>query len=253
MTDTTSPHRPAEDPRDRLGRPLLRLLRPFYRRYPCESPVSIFHLDMRGAYSPQEPVFYNRIPKAANSTVMTVLAQHSTFSRAGATRAKSRMLRPSRMTAAQVAGLAAGEAFRFTFVRDPYARVLSAYRDKILGAKRQLDRHFRVAPGGSVPTFTEFCRFLADRGLWLDAHWAPQADLLLLPPDDFDLIGRVETLDRDLTTVVARVFGATHDQGRRAGPVTDATDRVASDYTDEARAIVARLYRRDFDIFGYPT
>lgn len=252
MTEAPGPHVPGHDPRDRIGRPLLRLLRPFYRQFPHHGPVSIFTMDIRGAYSPQEQLFYNRIPKAANSTVMTVLAQHSGFSRAGATRAKSRMLRPSRMTAAQVASLASGEVFRVTFVRDPYARVLSAYRDKILGAKRQLARHFGVEPGGGVPTFTEFCRFLADRGLWLDAHWAPQADLLLLPPDSFDLIGRVETLDRDLATVVSRVFGATHVEGRRAGPVTDAKDRVASDYTDEARAIVGRLYRRDFDLFGYP-
>jgi hypothetical protein len=228
---------------------------PFYRRWPYGGRLGFFTADMRGAYSPEDLFFYNRIPKAANSTVMATLADASSFrQRLARDRAKSRFLRPSRLGAREVERLDA-EAFRFVFVRDPYARALSAFADKVL-RKRQQARPFYAWLGrtdGPAPEFVEFLRFLEDGGAMSDPHWAPQTDLLLMPFGDFHFVGRVERLGLDLATVVARLFGPEASvKPRRAGPRTNSSDRIGEVYGPEAIGIVNRVFAADFEMFGYP-
>ena len=96
---------------------------------------------------------------------------------------------------------------KFTFVRSPYSRVLSAYLHKII---HRLQRGRALKGPESkrfthAPTFTEFCRYLADGGLDDNIHWAPQVALMLLPPSKFDLIGKVETFESDVRTVLSRL------------------------------------------------
>ncbi|MEZ5687130.1 MAG: sulfotransferase family protein [Paracoccaceae bacterium] len=245
---------PAQEWRDRLARPLAQTVLPFFRRYPYRGPCSLFHLNLRGAFSPTDRFFYNRIPKAANTTISKLLAKHSDYQRPWGSRGdKGRMLRPAHMTRAQVEALASGEVFRFLIVRDPYTRVLSAYQDKFLRKLRQVDRYgamIESAPG-EVPSFAAFCRFLDRGGVWRDAHWAPQSALMLLPLDAYDLIGRVETLDQDMATLVQRIWGIAPEPVEFAGTRTGASKAVEQAYDDESRAIVARLYRDDFELFGY--
>jgi hypothetical protein len=83
-------------------------------------------------------------------------------------------------------------------------------------------------------------------------HWAPQADILCLPLERFDFIGRVETLDRDLGHILQHLYGV--EPGRpavRAGTNTGASDRLDEAYGREERQIVNRLYADDFERFGY--
>jgi hypothetical protein len=133
-------------------------------------------------------------------------------------------------------------SFKFTFVRDPYARVLSAYLDKVrTGAK--------ITP---IATFTEFCRYLAAGGLHANAHWAPQSSLLLLPIERFDFIGKVENIKEDLSRVFAHLDLKPSEPRLAGPPVTNARDLVEKEYTPDCRETVRRLYRRDFELFGYP-
>ena len=55
------------------------LFAPFYRRFPYQGAMDIFKLDPRGAYSPLEPFFYNRVPKAANTSTTQTLFNHSAY------------------------------------------------------------------------------------------------------------------------------------------------------------------------------
>lgn len=239
---------------NRRAKSLAARLLPFYRRFPYEGPLGLFTVDPRGAYSPADLFFFNRVPKAANSTVMATLARHSAFRRVGGRgRAKSRFLRPAWLSAAEVERLA-GPAFRFTFVRDPYGRALSAFADKVVRKRKQARAFYRwrgrVEP---APEFIEFLRFLDDGGALADAHWAPQSDLMLLPQEAFDFVGRLERFEADLAHVVARVFGSGAPlEMRRAGPRTDSHKRLATAYTPEGLAIVNRVYAADFARFGYP-
>lgn len=250
---------PSEDLSNRVGRPLFRWLYPFYRSYPYSGRTSLYQVEHRGAYSPDDGFFYNRVPKAANTSVSHMLASHSTYSRprpgAGT---MGRMLRPQLMTTAQVADIGTDAVFKFTVVRNPYTRVLSAYRSKILTARKPVRLHRFAAMMGTdraaPPDFTTFCRFLANGGVWRDAHWAPQTELMLLPLRMFDFIGHVESLDEDVVTIARRIWGPdVAVDFKRQGRRTDVTQPVEQDYTPEAIEIVARLYADDFSAFGYST
>ncbi len=138
-------------------------------------------------------------------------------------------------------------------MRDPYGRLLSAFTDKVVRKRKQARPFYhwlgRVDPG--PPAFIDFLRFLGDGGALSDAHWAPQADLMLLPMARFDFVGRLERLEADLTFVVDRVFAPQAPlEMRRAGPRTDSHRRLAGAYTPEGLEIVNRVYAADFETFG---
>ena len=224
-------------------------LLPFYRRYPYRGPLWLTEVDTRGAISARDRFFFNRVPKAANSTTIAALARASA-ERAGETVKSAkwyfqRPLHASRHTVARIGP----EFFKLTFVRNPYSRTLSAYLDKIV-RRAPMSRAFQAWNGGAEPSFAAFCRWLDAGGLHHDIHWAPQTAILLLPVGDFDLIGRFETLEPDLTRAFQRIFGAPPDL-RREGPRTDAEGGLAAQYDAASQAIVARLYAADFAAFGY--
>jgi len=236
------------------GRVAVRAIAPFYRRFPYRAAMDIFKLDPRGAYSPLEPFFYSRVPKAANTSITQTLFEHTKF-RPPTTRRehpKYHFLRPLFLSRQEVNRFE-HEAFKFTFVRDPYSRVLSAYLDKVGRRRHQGLRFLKWSQRHNQPeTFLGFCRYLEAGGLFLDMHWAPQVDILCLPLECFDFIGRVEHLNRDLAVVLERLFNvkaagpATH-----AGTHTGASERVDDAYGPEERAIVTRLYADDFERLGY--
>jgi hypothetical protein len=103
-----------------------------------------------------------------------------------------------------------------------------------------------------IGTFTEFCRYLAAGGLYANAHWAPQSSLLLLPIERYDFIGRLENINEDLSTVFAHLGMKLVEPTLAGPPPTNARDLVAKEYTPECRETLDRLYRRDFELFGYP-
>lgn len=244
----------ADDALNLQAKALAVRLLPFYRRFPYDGPLGLFTVDVRGAYSPGDGFFFNRIPKAANSTVMATLASYSNYRRRiGRSRAKSRFLRPAWMSTADVARLDA-DTFRFTFVRDPYGRALSAFADKVARKRKQARPFYRwlgrVEAG--PPEFIDFLRFLGDGGARTDPHWAPQTDLMLLPMARFDFVGRLERLEADLASVVDRIFSpATPLAMRRAGPRTDSHRTLPDAYSAEGIEIVNRVYAADFETFGY--
>jgi hypothetical protein len=233
-----------------------RLFSPFYRRFPYRGAMDIFKLDPRGAYSPLEPFFYNRVPKAANTSITQTLFTHSTYRPRLARRdnPKYKFQRPIFLSPSQVHKLE-HEAFKFTFVRNPYSRVLSAYLDKVGRRKHQGLRFLAWAEANSQPaSFLGFCRYLDAGGLFLDMHWAPQVEILCLPLECFDFIGRIESIDRDLNQVLQRVFNVQLESplpqtGRHH---TQANQKLKEAYGMEERQIVNRLYATDFLKLGYP-
>ena len=227
---------------------------PFYVAYPFRSPMPIKPVDARGLIEDKLSVFYNRVPKAANTSVVFTLAKM----RSGAPTlrgVKKNFRRPAQLIEAEVRRL--DSYFKFVFVRNPYSRVLSAYLHKIV---HRLERGGCLEPAErnrfrETPSFPEFCRYLADGGLFNNIHWAPQTALMLLPLSKFDFIGKVESFDSDIHTVLSRLgaenpkdFIVTHSRY-----FTHAQRRLDDYYDAETRGLIGRLYERDFATFGYTT
>jgi hypothetical protein len=145
--------------------------------------------------------------------------------------------------------------FTLAFVRNPYDRLLSVWRNKIAppepneNTRALYDRH----PGlyATMP-FNAFIDWLSEnypKG-HINKHWAPQSDFLsdgsrLVA----DFIGRVENLEDDLRTV-ASVTGDLGPTLQRN--VSAKTDNLSgAGITPRTRQAIYSLYREDFDLLGY--
>lgn len=153
--------------------------------------------------------------------------------------------------------------FRFSFVRNPYSRLLSAYLDKIVRRRTEADQILEEALALGVSassddeiSFRDFLRCIASitsRSGFLDKHWRPQ--YFQLHPDAvrYDFIGRVETFQQDIARVAA-LFGSTvSDERRTHGHETGAQTLLEKYYGDEEQALLLELYHSDFAHFGYDT
>ncbi|SFQ99823.1 Sulfotransferase family protein [Poseidonocella sedimentorum] len=228
---------------------------PYYRRWPYTGEIWLTEVDLRGAWSRELNFFYARLPKVANSTILGSLVDGARARGIGKDlKPKQFFARPSAARAADVERIAK-EAFKFAFVRDPFARTLSAYLDKVVktrAAARRARRWF-ARNGIAAPDFAAFCRYLDDGGLHDDPHWAPQTQVLPMPLDALDFLGRMERLDEDIAVVHNRIFGESPASLQRRGPKpTGSSNRLAEHYTEDALAIVRRLYAADFEKLGYP-
>jgi hypothetical protein len=105
------------------------------------------------------------------------------------------------------------ETFKFVFVRNPYARLASAYEDKIrLNPTPYLLRKIRrsAASQGIVVsdpiTFEQFVAVISRQSLEeMDHHFRPQYYEGVFGIVKYDFIGRMETMPEDLIYVFDRI------------------------------------------------
>jgi hypothetical protein len=140
--------------------------------------------------------------------------------------------------------------FKFAFVRDPWDRLVSAYRFIMDGGGQvahDLEMQAKIKPYNN---FGDFVRsWLVPSGLEDGIHFLPQHTFICLPDGTvpLDFIGRFEMLAEDFSHV-ARKLGVhkplQHLNGSRR--------THCSDYYDaETVEIVASLYKRDIELLGY--
>ncbi|HEY5412170.1 MAG TPA: sulfotransferase family protein [Caulobacteraceae bacterium] len=143
----------------------------------------------------------------------------------------------------------------FAFVRNPYARALSAWLNKVRPAPPSHNAaalHARHPGLRSGMDFDEFVQWLGGaypRGQ-IDKHWAIQSDFICGnegPKTDF--VGRVETLEADMAAL-AEMTGDLGPVPRKnvtqksEGPTEEAISR-------RSRDVLHSIYREDFERFGY--
>lgn len=225
---------------------------PFHTRFPSPTAYVAEQIDRRVAVDRQRGFIYFRIPKAANSTV-TVTLQAAGADVPTSMQAKQSFARASDLGRDEVDHL--GERFfLFSVVRDPFARLASAYLHKVMRSPRYqslVNQHLR-RPAQTPIDFLQFCQFIAQGGLHLNPHWFPQRDLIPIGFDALHFIGRVESLESDLRQIMARIGGAREDRLHSWDPHrTNASERLASLYCGESLDIVRRCYRDDFLGLGY--
>jgi hypothetical protein len=103
------------------------------------------------------------------------------------------------------------DRFKFTIIRDPVARTVSAYADKILKGDKQKTAlmDYLGKPADTPLTLSKFLQLLAkDPGaLDVDRHWRPQHKEISYGEIDYDFIGTVEAIGQSLGHVTRACFG----------------------------------------------
>ena len=140
------------------------------------------------------------------------------------------------------------ESFVFSFVRNPYRRLQSAYVNKIVEPQKSgRPRQHAGFAADELPSFDAFIRSIAARDPTRhNPHWRPQWINLSIDAIPYDFIGRLEAFRADWATVADRL--RLDPEPERAGKTTRP---VQAAYTAQNAALVARAYARDFEAFGY--
>ncbi len=145
---------------------------------------------------------------------------------------------------------------RFCVVRNPYTRLLSAWRSKVMPCEPGYEYVYRDVMG-DVPalnrkrllSFEQFLRFVEDREdlTRCNAHWRRQVDLLVPSALRYTHVGKVEELDK--TAEILRRHLHLTDPLEFARTNRSATAEIAP--SDALAERIYRLYAADFQVFGY--
>jgi hypothetical protein len=165
-----------------------------------------------------------------------------------------------------VDALTADDWLRFTFVRNPYDRLLSAWKSKVFSthdtayaAARQKLRERLGYPKSVNPewpsvAFGDFvrCVLSGDAAFSRDGHWERQTVVGLHDVIPYDVVGRFENFNADFRNILERLH-APADVVALAVEVTNPTEYLppAAAYDTALAALVYDYYRDDFERFGY--
>ena len=169
--------------------------------------------------------------------------------------------------------------FKFTFVREPFERILSAYKDKFLHPRwedrttlefhgREILKNFRPNVSkralGKLDdiTFREFIEYLVTKGSnkstrVMDWHWDNYVNICGMCAINYDFIGHYETFDQDLADFKEAAGLSPEDAKRfnaRASNKSDTASSLLSYYSQipiEWINILGQLYRASFEMFNY--
>lgn len=142
--------------------------------------------------------------------------------------------------------------FVFAFVRNPYDRLVSAYNYLMQGGKGgEDDRNFRDTYLVEYKDFTDFVkRGLRKSEIITYWHLVPQY-LYLVNYDGeviVDFIGSFENINEDFNKVAKRLNMDVELPHKNKSVRND----YRSYYTEETQKIAYEVYKRDFELFGYP-
>lgn len=207
---------------------------------------------------PDLGLVYVKNPKAASSTVMLWLDRLYTGDYAFTT---EKAHRDNHLPTSDAVGwkvvtdMLRGSAFRFTFVREPLGRFESAYHNKLgrRGPWRpQVQAILGLPQDRNAPvTFEQFLTAVEQQDpLEMDLHWRPQHLNLMHPLVSYDLVGHVETFDRDIATIRQNVDLPDVPAESRNVSSTKPSVSVYDGRPDLARR-VEQVYARDFELYGY--
>lgn len=175
------------------------------------------------------------------------------------------------------------DIFKFTFVRNPFHRIASAYLNKFVTERTNSNQWLHTRPTfesiygeetdllrDSV-SFRQFIGYLCSaRDADLDKHFAPMHQIVKIPLMNF--VGRLETIEQDYATLRERLAlpamalphlnrsprstsevarGELADTGNDVLSTLPTLPTVAQLYDKELEHAVLSRYKRDFEDLGY--
>lgn len=211
------------------------------------------------------------VPKVACSTIkraLHALEGIGPAERLALEHSAGEEMRFSRLSAKEAARiLSADDWLRFTFVRNPYDRLLSAWKSKVrsphdtqyAAARRTMRERLgygvAAADDEQGVAFGDFVRLIVsgdEPELSGDGHWERQTVVGLHDVIPYDVVGRFENFADDFTAILRRLDAPARVVAL-AAEVTNPTEPIAlaAAYDAELASIVYDYYRADFETFGY--
>lgn len=131
--------------------------------------------------------------------------------------------------------------FKFAFVRNPWARVVSCYHDKVV------NKALRTMTKCYDKDFDFFVDFIAKKDLTrADVHIKLQTRLF--PLNEVDFVGRMENFEEDLQYVLKQIG---IECPRIPHKNVSRHKHYSTYYNERTKAIIAEKYRADIEAFGY--
>lgn len=140
--------------------------------------------------------------------------------------------------------------FKFTFVRNPWDRLYSAYSFLKNGGWDDQDRRWAEENLSDTNDFNDFVlNWLTTERLYSHIHFWPQSRFVLDHKGKLlvDYIGYFETINEDFAVIARRLNTEASLSHTNASPRKD----YRSVYSAAAAQKVLELYREDVDLFGY--
>lgn len=144
--------------------------------------------------------------------------------------------------------------FKFTFVRNPWDRLVSSYIFLKQGGRNKIDAEFSIKFLSQFDTFEEFVEGISNERTkktalnWL--HFCPQVDFIKDYRGSINLnyIGHFETLEKDFNIIAKKLnIDALLPHENKSTRKKD----YQLYYSSETAQIVSRIYRDDIEKFNY--
>jgi hypothetical protein len=206
----------------------------------------------RLAFFPKIGVMYNRVRKNANSTTMIALSCLENGFVLGEKSAKRNAIRWHHL---QTQFMDLSQFKRLLIVRDPYARTLSAFRDKF-SKQMYIDRwgKFELSPRG----YLDFLLWLRDGGLDKNSHWDLQIKSIAFPLESYSHVFKFENIEYTLFDFLRNCNAAISDESflqsvkNGSQHATGSSTVINQFYGKESFRLVSELFEKDFLSIGYP-
>lgn len=141
--------------------------------------------------------------------------------------------------------------FKFTFVRNPWDRLVSAFHFLKKGGVNQRDAQWAARQLGEFADFGDFVRrWINSRNIYRGIHFIPQFEFLRVAGSapKVDFVGRFENLEEDFQHI-AQTIGAESVLAKRNSRSVGRDFREY--YEDDTVQIVADAFATDIELFGY--
>lgn len=205
----------------------------------------------------QYRTIYYPIPKVANSSIKTVCANLLGIEIQGSVHGYE-LPRPKRL----FHNLRYKDYFKFAFVRNPWGRLVSCYRDKIQNQASGIDTKFTIREGvaNCLARFPEFKAGMTFDEFVEAAHSIPdsKADIHFKSqyafigdktgPNAVDFVGHFERLGEDILEIQQK---ANWPELKLPHVKSSPKKSYHGYYNDRTRRLVSERYREDIELFGY--